>query len=123
MGLRRDSLKACPREKKSMTLQKLFDLDSPRNGASKLARSSNGSPRKECQDSENEEIFSLIPHCSVFYTFNNPQESPSQQDLKRLKLIQLLSIIKCSKTAFSREVLSLPGHICRLFSTSSTVCS
>lgn len=106
MGLRRDSLKACPREKKSMTLQKLFDLDSPRNGASKLARSSNGSPRKECQDSENEEIFSLIPHCSVFYTFNNPQESPSQQDLKRLKLIQLLSIIKCSKTAFNREVLS-----------------
>lgn len=107
MGLRKDSPKASPRKKKSsMTLQSLFDLDSPRNDARKLARSSNGSSRRECQDSESEEIFSLISCCSFIYTFNNPQESPSQQDLKRLKLIQLLSIIKCSKTGFNREVLS-----------------
>ncbi|KAL3514970.1 hypothetical protein ACH5RR_021872 [Cinchona calisaya] len=105
MGLRRDSPKASPRKKKTMTLKYLFDLDSPRNGGSKLSRT-NSSSRKECQDSESEEIFTLVSHCSFIYTFTDPQESPSQQDLKRLKLIQLHSIIKCSKTAFHREVLS-----------------
>ncbi|XP_016478729.2 serine/threonine protein phosphatase 2A 57 kDa regulatory subunit B' beta isoform [Nicotiana tabacum] len=57
-------------------------------------------------DSETEELLSLISYCSFTYTFTDPQESPSQQDLKRLKLIQLLSIIKTIIQPLDDQVLS-----------------
>nr|XP_033509174.1 serine/threonine protein phosphatase 2A 57 kDa regulatory subunit B' beta isoform-like [Nicotiana tomentosiformis] len=57
-------------------------------------------------DSETEELLSLITYCSFTYTFTDPQESPSQQDLKRLKLIQLLSIIKTIIQPLDDQVLS-----------------
>ncbi|PHT97846.1 hypothetical protein BC332_33214 [Capsicum chinense] len=53
-------------------------------------------------DSETEEVLSLISYCS----FTDPQESPSLQDLKRLKLIQLLSIIKTLIKPLDDQVLS-----------------
>ncbi|XP_019240886.1 PREDICTED: serine/threonine protein phosphatase 2A 57 kDa regulatory subunit B' beta isoform-like [Nicotiana attenuata] len=56
-------------------------------------------------DSEREELLSLISYCSFTYTFTDPQESPSQQDLKRLKLIQLLSIIKTLIQPLDDQVL------------------
>nr|XP_016472642.1 PREDICTED: serine/threonine protein phosphatase 2A 57 kDa regulatory subunit B' beta isoform-like [Nicotiana tabacum] len=57
-------------------------------------------------DSETEELLSLISYCSFTYTFTDPQESPSQQDLKRLKLIQILSIIKTLIKSLDDQVLS-----------------
>ncbi|XP_019229096.1 PREDICTED: serine/threonine protein phosphatase 2A 57 kDa regulatory subunit B' beta isoform-like [Nicotiana attenuata] len=57
-------------------------------------------------DSETEELLSLISYCSFTYTFTDPQVSPSQQDLKRLKLIQLLSIIKTLIKPLDDQVLS-----------------
>ncbi|XP_059314433.1 serine/threonine protein phosphatase 2A 57 kDa regulatory subunit B' beta isoform-like [Lycium ferocissimum] len=57
-------------------------------------------------DSETEELLSLISYCSFTYTFTDPQECPSQQDLKRLKLIQLLSIIKTLIKPLDDQVLS-----------------
>ncbi|KAM7258930.1 hypothetical protein ACFE04_014671 [Oxalis oulophora] len=76
--------------KKTLTLQHLFDLDStnmtsPKNVLSKLSSSSS---------SENEDILSLITHCSVIFSFTNNLESPSQQDFKTLKLTHILSIVK-----------------------------
>ncbi|MCD7466209.1 hypothetical protein HAX54_002661 [Datura stramonium] len=56
-------------------------------------------------DSETEELLSLISYCSFTYTFTDPQESPSQQDLKRLKLIQP-SIIKTLIKPLDDQVLS-----------------
>lgn len=53
-------------------------------------------------DSETEEMLSVISYCS----FTDPQESPSLQDLKRLKLIQLLSIIKTLIRPLDDQVLS-----------------
>lgn len=107
MGLLRSSPKSSPQKKSSLTLQNLFDLDFPRNGGRKLSRN-NSSPKKDSFDSDAEEIFSLVSHCSFIYSFTDPKESPSQQDLKRLKLIQLLSIIKSLKTPLlsSHNILS-----------------
>ncbi|GFS34669.1 serine/threonine protein phosphatase 2A 55 kDa regulatory subunit B prime delta [Actinidia rufa] len=51
---------------------------------------------------KNEEILYLITYC----TFTDPSKSPSQQDLKRLKLIQLLSLIKTSKHPLHAQILS-----------------
>ncbi|KDP33290.1 hypothetical protein JCGZ_13077 [Jatropha curcas] len=65
------------------------------------------SPRKMRQsslDSENEGILSIISNCSIVFNFTDPLESPSQQDLKRNKLIQLLGIVK-SPNPFPEKVL------------------
>ncbi|XAR59862.1 hypothetical protein NMG60_11015855 [Bertholletia excelsa] len=85
------SYKASPKKKQSTTLQHLLDIDS-----------------------ENEEVLSIISYCNFTYTFMDPSESPSQQDLKRLRLIQLLSVIKTSKMPLHSQIL-LP-----LFSMLST---
>lgn len=128
MGLLRSSPKSSPKKKSSLTLQNLFDLDFPRNGARKLSRN-NSSPKKDSFDPDAEEIFSLVSHCSFIYSFTDPKESPSQQDLKRLKLIQLLSIIKSLKTPLSTGILSslfvmLSANLCRPLppSTTSIIC-
>ncbi|CAI9112485.1 OLC1v1012942C1 [Oldenlandia corymbosa var. corymbosa] len=96
MGMQRESpKKVSPLKQKTLTLQHLFDLDSPRNCG-----------LRDCSDSQTEEIFSLLAHCSVVYTFNDPEESTSQQDLKRVKLIRLLSLIKSLKVALKHHDLS-----------------
>ena len=86
MGAQKTSTPKASPKKNSTTLQYLFDLDS-RNNLS----GNNNLGRQSLFESENEEVLSLISYCTFTYTFTDPQESPSQQDLKRLKLIQLLS--------------------------------
>ncbi|PON45053.1 Protein phosphatase [Parasponia andersonii] len=57
-------------------------------------------------NSENEKILSMISYCTFIFSFTDPSESPSQQDEKRHKLIQLLSIIRTSKKPLHHQVLS-----------------
>ncbi|CAK9180981.1 unnamed protein product [Ilex paraguariensis] len=104
MGTRRNSLKASPK-KKSHTLQDLFELDSRASTGSNF-HSSNNIGRQSSFESENDELLSTISYCSITYSFTDPLESPSQQDLKQLKLIQLLSIIKSLKKPLHDQVLS-----------------
>lgn len=119
MGIQRDSPKNSPKPsaRKKITLQHLFEQDSPKNknmgGIQRLSKlyigsnlpspSNNGTT---CQSppipipihSEYEETKSAISYCNNFvFTFTDPLESPSQQDLKRLKLIQVMSFIKSTK--------------------------
>ncbi|XP_059436506.1 serine/threonine protein phosphatase 2A 57 kDa regulatory subunit B' beta isoform-like [Corylus avellana] len=91
MAAQRNTLPASPR-RRSTTLQRLFELDS---------RDENRSTNvfMFLSNSENEEILSIITY------FSSPLESPSPQDLKRLKLTQLLSIIK-QKTTLHDQTLA-----------------
>lgn len=76
------------------TLQDLFNLESYN-----VNRIKHGSitSRPSFSNSINEGILSIISHCTFIFTFTDPLESPSKQDLKRVKLTQLLSILKSSK--------------------------
>ncbi|KAJ9178774.1 hypothetical protein P3X46_010631 [Hevea brasiliensis] len=103
MNAHRNSPKASP-GRISTTLKHLFDLDS-KNNSNKLS-SSPKIVRQSSSDPESEGILSLISHCSVIYTFTDPLESPSQQDIKRNKLIQLLSIVKSPKMSLPEQTLS-----------------
>ncbi|XP_059654917.1 serine/threonine protein phosphatase 2A 57 kDa regulatory subunit B' beta isoform-like [Cornus florida] len=102
MGAQRNSPKPSPKNK-STTLQHLFDLDSKKNNCSNLSGRDSIS-RGSLFETENEEVLSVIPFCSFTYTFTDPLESPSEQDLKRQKLLQLLSIIKSPKTQLQDQV-------------------
>ncbi|KAF6176255.1 hypothetical protein GIB67_023546 [Kingdonia uniflora] len=93
-------------KKKSMTLQYLFDLDS-KTSISNGNNSSNNTPSNQTSfDSETEELLSIISICNSIFTFMDASESPSKQDLKRLKLSQLLSVIKSSKKPFDDHIFS-----------------
>ncbi|KAK6916226.1 Protein phosphatase 2A, regulatory B subunit, B56 [Dillenia turbinata] len=94
MGVRKNAAKASPK-KMPTTLKYLFDMDG--NGGSPF---DNGR-----QVSESEEILSIISYCTFVFTFIDPNESPSQQDLKRLKLMQLLSIVKTWKKPLGDQIL------------------
>lgn len=76
------------------TLQDLFNMESYN-----MNRIKHGSitSRLSFSNSINEDILSIISHCTFIFTFTDPLESPSKQDLKRVKLTQLLSILKSSK--------------------------
>ncbi|KAK9286375.1 hypothetical protein L1049_014770 [Liquidambar formosana] len=103
MGVERNTPKASLK-KKSTSLQYLFDLDSTNNSGNNLSNNSNG--RKSSPESENEEMLSMISYCSFIFTFTDPLESPSQQDLKRGTLNQILSIIKSSKKPLNDQIVS-----------------
>lgn len=94
MGAERKTPRASPRRK---TLEYLFSLDSN--------NSNNNRSRESSFQSEREELLSTISYCTRIFTFNYPSESPSQQDLKRLKLNQLLFMIRASKQPLSGEIL------------------
>ncbi|XVF63257.1 hypothetical protein PTKIN_Ptkin09bG0073100 [Pterospermum kingtungense] len=105
MGIQRDSPKNSPiASPNKITLRHLFDLDSKPYIASNLSSPSNG--RQSPINSEYDEILSAISYCNFVFTFTDPLESPSQQDLKRLKLIQVLSMIKSSKKPLHEQLLS-----------------
>ncbi|CAN0845770.1 Serine/threonine protein phosphatase 2A 57 kDa regulatory subunit B' beta isoform [Linum grandiflorum] len=110
MGVFRNSQQRdSPLSKKrtSTTLQHLFNLESNKTNnkecySPKLGKqlSSSGG------HSENEEIMSLISHCSTFFfTFMDESESSSDQELKRMKLLQLLSIVKSTKRQLPDQVI------------------
>ncbi|KAF5745774.1 serine/threonine protein phosphatase 2A 57 kDa regulatory subunit B' beta isoform-like [Tripterygium wilfordii] len=106
MGVHRNSPKNSPKgfeKKSSTTLRFLFDLDSKSNSASNNLRS----PKNvglSCE-SEHQEVLSIISYCSFIFSFADSSVSPSQQDLKRLKLNQLLSMVKTAKRHLSDQVL------------------
>ncbi|EOY17487.1 Serine/threonine protein phosphatase 2A 57 kDa regulatory subunit B' beta isoform 2 [Theobroma cacao] len=106
MGFQRDSPKNSPKAspKKKTTLQHLFDLDSKPYIGSNLSSPTNG--RQSSFGTEYEEILSAISDCNFIFTFTDPLESPSQQELKRLKLIQVLYLIKSSKKPLHERLLS-----------------
>ncbi|KAL2476942.1 Serine/threonine protein phosphatase 2A 57 kDa regulatory subunit B' alpha isoform [Forsythia ovata] len=93
MGVPRNSPKTFHEKK---TLQFLLDLDSR----------DNNKRNQLCSNPEYEEILSIIYYCSYIYTFTDPSESPSQQNLKRDKLIKLLSLVKSLKRPVPDEILS-----------------
>ncbi|XP_074380152.1 serine/threonine protein phosphatase 2A 57 kDa regulatory subunit B' alpha isoform-like [Apium graveolens] len=103
MGAQRKS-PSVSRTKNSITLQYLFDLDSRSNVGSKLLANDNSASRSST-DSEDEEIMSVISYCTITYSFDDPSEVASHFDLKRLKLIQLLSIIKTLKKPLEDQIL------------------
>lgn len=99
MGVHRNSPRASPRQR-SATLKSLLDLDSIHSSTRTQSNNNN---------SEHEEILSLISYCSYTYTFTDPSESPSQHNLKRDKLVKLVSITKPFKNNrpfISDEILS-----------------
>ncbi|XP_058090883.1 serine/threonine protein phosphatase 2A 57 kDa regulatory subunit B' alpha isoform-like [Magnolia sinica] len=107
MGAQKYSPKASPK-KKSTTLQNLFDLESNPNTTPTLIIAM-------AHDSETDDLLSIISYCTFIFTFTDPSESPYQQDLKRLKLTQLLTALKSSKPSFTDDRILSP-----LFSMLST---
>ncbi|KAM7479473.1 hypothetical protein LguiA_027686 [Lonicera macranthoides] len=103
MGAQKNSPRASPM-KKSTTLQHLFDLDSKSPTSSTLSNSTTISSKNSSLESENEEILTIISYCTSNYPVFDPNDSSSHQDLKRLKLIQLLSIIKTSKKPLNEQI-------------------
>lgn len=103
MNVHRNSPKASP-GRRSTTLKHLFDLDSKNNNDN--FSSSTRIIRQSSSDPENERILSIISHCSTIFTFTDPLESPSLQDIKRGNLIQLLSILKSLKKPLPDQILS-----------------
>ncbi|CAI9769787.1 unnamed protein product [Fraxinus pennsylvanica] len=93
MGVPRNSPKIFPKKK---TLQYLLDLDS----------GNNHKHGQLCSNPKCEEILSIIYYCSYIYTFTDPLETPLQQNLKRDKLMKLLSLIKSLKRPVPDEILS-----------------
>ncbi|XP_073039402.1 serine/threonine protein phosphatase 2A 57 kDa regulatory subunit B' beta isoform-like [Primulina eburnea] len=93
MGTQRSSPKAYPNQR-TPTLKCLLDIDSRHN-----------SSRQAHNSLDHDETLSLISYCSYVYTFNDPAESPSQHDLKRYKLLNLLSIIKSWKKFVPNKIL------------------
>ncbi|KAJ0009864.1 hypothetical protein Pint_34239 [Pistacia integerrima] len=103
MGVSRNSKETSSKTKpRSTTLKYLFDLDS--NFGNNPSSPNNG--KRSSFDSENEEILSAISICSTVFTFTDPAESPSQQELKRLKLSQLLASTKSPKKTLDDRILS-----------------
>nr|XP_043639591.1 serine/threonine protein phosphatase 2A 57 kDa regulatory subunit B' beta isoform-like [Erigeron canadensis] len=119
MGAQRNSPKTIVASPvgKSTTLQFLFNLDS------KVCSSQKDDNKTESLDSEGEELKLIITYCTQLRS--DDQESA----LKRLKLTQILSIIKTSITMISDEALdSLFKMVaCNIFRPlplpSITVCS
>lgn len=105
MGVQRKNSPLISSKKKSPTLEELFSLDSRSNGfVSNLSSPING--RQSKTNSEYDEILSSISYCSFVFTFADSSESPSRQDLKRVKLTKLLSFIKYPNKSLNDEVLS-----------------
>ncbi|KAI3834267.1 hypothetical protein MKX03_030074 [Papaver bracteatum] len=76
-----------PPKKKSTTLEFLFSLDS--------SYTNYGDNTINNNQSSSQELLSIISYCTNFiYTFVDPLETVSQQDFKKLKLTQLLSLLK-----------------------------
>ncbi|CAM8935399.1 unnamed protein product [Rhodiola kirilowii] len=117
MGVERSTTtpRASPRSsRKSTTLLNLFEQDSraKRSSKAKAAVSNNNTDTSSRPSStaliedENEDMLSMISYCTFVFTFTDPQEeSPSQQDIKRLKLAQILSIIRTLKKPLTDQIL------------------
>ncbi|KAG7975726.1 hypothetical protein I3843_06G114000 [Carya illinoinensis] len=97
MVVQRNFPTASPK-KKPTTLQPLFEVDSKNKSISTLAR--------HLSNAENEEILSSISYCTdMIFTFTDPLESPSQRDLKQVKLSEILSTIM-SKKPLNKQILA-----------------
>ncbi|PIA56717.1 hypothetical protein AQUCO_00700815v1 [Aquilegia coerulea] len=107
MGAQKNIQRASSK-KNSTTLQYLFDLDT------KSSNKSNGNSISSCKsiikqtsfEAENEELLSIISYCNVVFTFVDLSESPSQHDYKRIKLAELLSVVKAAKKPLDDRIVS-----------------
>ncbi|KAK9072363.1 hypothetical protein SSX86_008797 [Deinandra increscens subsp. villosa] len=82
---------------KPTTLQFLFDLDSKHS-----PNQNNGNKKIHSSDSRDEELYSIIVYCT-----ESRSDDQEYSALKRLKLTQLLSIIKTSVTPISDQTLDV----------------
>ncbi|KAK1305190.1 Serine/threonine protein phosphatase 2A 57 kDa regulatory subunit B' beta isoform [Acorus calamus] len=91
MGSPRTATRRLPEKKRpTTTLQRLFELDSITNSTQTTSATAS--------ETETEELLSLITHCThSIFTFTDPSECPSHQDLKRHKLSQILSVVRLRK--------------------------
>ncbi|KAF9600196.1 hypothetical protein IFM89_005020 [Coptis chinensis] len=106
MGAQKNNRKAFSREN-STTLQYLFDLDSKSNNSNgNYIDGNNPSNLQSSFEAENEELLSSIAYCNFIFTFNDPYEAPSQQDYKRIKLAELLSLVRASKTPLDDRIMA-----------------
>lgn len=93
MGISRTSPTPSPR-KKPATLQHLFSLDTFIVNAT--------FPLDSPTSKDNDDYFlSLISTCTRVFTFTDPSESPSQHDLKRHRLLHILSLLRTNSIAKS----------------------
>lgn len=97
MAVQRNSPAASPNKKLATLRYLIFEVDSKNKPISTLAR--------HLSDAENEEILTCISYCTNIFTFTDPCESPSQRDLKRVKLSELLSTIK-SRKPLNKQILA-----------------
>ncbi|KAG1361004.1 serine/threonine protein phosphatase 2A 57 kDa regulatory subunit B' beta isoform [Cocos nucifera] len=100
MGEPKTSPKASPKKNKP-TLQYLFDLDPKANDISCATLLSPTSSKFEI-----DEFISKISSCTRVFTFTDPAESPSQQDLKRYRLARILCVIRSTKKLLDDRVLA-----------------
>ncbi|KAK3193277.1 hypothetical protein Dsin_024587 [Dipteronia sinensis] len=106
MGVIRNAPEASSKKKKSTTLLYLFELESRSYHSTSTLSSPKNGKLLPSFESENDEILSAISICNTIFTFTDPSESPSEQDLKRVKLNQLLSFTKSLKKALDDRILS-----------------
>lgn len=83
-----------PKKKKSTTLESLFKLDSDTDA---ILQASPGAP--------SDDLLLMISNCSQTFTFTDPSESPSQQDLKRHGLLHVLSILRTTRCRLDDRVI------------------
>ncbi|KAJ0967033.1 hypothetical protein J5N97_023950 [Dioscorea zingiberensis] len=81
----------CSSMKKTTTLQHLFEMDSKLHG---ISSSTLLAPSTE---PETDELISMISYCTFVFTFTDSSESPLQHELKRHKLLHILSAVRSPK--------------------------
>uniref|UniRef100_A0A1D1YRP6 Serine/threonine protein phosphatase 2A regulatory subunit B' iota isoform n=1 Tax=Anthurium amnicola TaxID=1678845 RepID=A0A1D1YRP6_9ARAE len=96
MGAPKRSPRCSPKKKPTSTLEHLFYLDSEATGHAHPTPNNGALPSRPGQ-SETDELLYIINYCAHVFTFTDPDECPSQQDFKRHKLSQLLSIARSSR--------------------------
>ncbi|MQM16397.1 hypothetical protein Taro_049354 [Colocasia esculenta] len=106
MGAPREAPKGPP-TKKSTTLKHLFDLDLEHTGDGRLHTDGAKVSSSSSREAETEELLCTISYCTrVVFTFADPGESSLRQDLKRLKLSRILSIVHSARGAWPDGILS-----------------
>ncbi|ERM96261.1 serine/threonine protein phosphatase 2A 57 kDa regulatory subunit B' beta isoform [Amborella trichopoda] len=117
MGAQTKAAKASPSpspspNKQSTTLKYLFTLDSPSNKCTTLINNPtlhHHLSRKPDLDPITAELITKISFCNFAFTFTDPFESPTQQDLKRQKLCEILDYLRATskdKHPYPDSVLS-----------------
>ncbi|KAH7668930.1 Protein phosphatase 2A regulatory B subunit B56 protein [Dioscorea alata] len=91
MGALRNALRCSSMKKEPATLKQLFDMDA------KLHAISSSTLLLPSSETETDQLISMISYCTYVFTFTDPLESPLQHELKRHKLLYILSAVRSPK--------------------------